>query len=102
MTMVNVPERVSGIVTDDSIPLKGSEKTTVPSSHCNSMMIILYLSHFAMSLAGIVYYLPCPLISVIYSGEEYALRVVFCHYIDERTISKELTRAKYIRTAAKA
>ena len=35
--MVNVPERVSGIVTDDSIPLKGCEKTTVPSSASNSI-----------------------------------------------------------------
>ena len=37
MTMVNVPERVSGIVTDDSIPLKGCEKTIVPSSVSYSM-----------------------------------------------------------------
>ena len=37
MTMVNVPERVSGIVTDDSIALKGCEKTIVPSSVSNSM-----------------------------------------------------------------
>ena len=35
--MVNVPERVSGIDTDDSIPLNGCEKTTVPSSASNSM-----------------------------------------------------------------
>ena len=35
--MVNVPERVSGIVTDDSMPLRGCEKTTVPSSVSNSM-----------------------------------------------------------------
>ena len=56
--MVNVPEIVSGIVTDDSIPFNGCEKTIVPSSVSNSMMPILCLSHFAMSLADIVYYSP--------------------------------------------
>ena len=37
ITMVNVPERVPGIVTDDSIPFNGCEKTIVPSSVSNSM-----------------------------------------------------------------
>ena len=35
--MVNVPERVSGIDTDDSMPFRGCEKTTAPSSASNSM-----------------------------------------------------------------
>lgn len=42
MTIVNVPERVSGIVTDDSMPLRGCENTTTPSSVSNSMPLNEY------------------------------------------------------------